>query len=466
MKINEIYHYICLSIIFLLPFNGFPYFKGIFRELSVEMSYYPLYILFILFVINYFKQRKIYLPKDKSFYILSLISLWFIISGIVNLNIILNNSFKGRTGIEKFILQYVVFLFTFSSSIIFYNIFKEQSLDNIFYRFRKIITYFFCVILFFGFFEWLKKFNGINISFIENIRGFFTLNFNGYNERLHSICGEPSWFGIYLTFALPWILSYFLEKISLKYLMLYYLIIIFSFFTFSRLTSAVLIVQSFVFFILFLLRYKDYKKFAYITVLLLVPVSLLNFSILNSLAKYLVRDKNIHYSLEDNSFIIKLTNKNLKHSSEDYFKVSNQTRSETQKIGFKIGIDNPFFGVGPGQFAFHFSKYVDEELKNNPEIKTYIDNKDKFWPPAHGLFSRIAAESGFTGLLLWLFLWSYILVKTFKISNSINNNYFPFILVTSIAGFFLIGVSSDSFRFLNYWIILSLFWRITDENLC
>ncbi len=38
------------------------------------------------------------------------------------------------------------------------------------------------------------------------------------------------------------------------------------------------------------------------------------------------------------------------------------------------------------------------------------------------------------------------------------------VIIISISGFFLIGFSSDTFRFLGYWIVLALFWRITDEK--
>ncbi len=401
---SDIKLFLFILIVFTLPFNGFPYFKNIFHELSNELSFYPLYVLWILFGFHFIKTRKIFLPKDKSFYILILLFIWILMSGVYNFEGIKNSFFKSRAGINRFLLQFLVFTFVSISSFIFYNIFKKHPVDEIFIKVRKVIFYSFCVILFFGFWEYLKKFIGIHNT-AENIRELLTIGFDGYQDRLHSICGEPSWFGVYLTFGLPWILSFFIERIKLGYLLLYYLIVIFTFFTFSRFSSAVLIVQVFIFLVLFLFKNTNYKKGLFIVIFIFIPTIVLNLWILTSLFSFNPRIKQIPVT----------TIKQTPFATNEYFKISNQTRTEMQKIGFEIGMDNPVFGVGLGQFGFNFSKYVKDDLKNNPEIKTYLNEKDKFWPPTHGLFSRLFAETGFVGLILWFFLWGYVFIKTLKL---------------------------------------------------
>jgi hypothetical protein len=120
----KIFFYI---ILFLLPFNGLPYFKEIFKELSAEASYYPLYVFVLLSFIYYlFKRKEFKFPKNSSFYLFVAFIVWVIVSGIVNYNRISLNYFKYRTGTEKFILQFLVLSFVFLVSLFLYNFFGSS----------------------------------------------------------------------------------------------------------------------------------------------------------------------------------------------------------------------------------------------------------------------------------------------------------------------------------------------------
>jgi O-antigen ligase len=99
----------------------------------------------------------------------------------------------------------------------------------------------------------------------------------------------------------------------------------------------------------------------------------------------------------------------------------------------------------------------------NPEIKSYLDPNDKFFPPSHGLFPRLIAETGFMGFLIYISMWILFLIEVLK---NYKNTFKPFnfVILLSILSFFLLGFNSDSFRFLGYWFILSLGWYIFDYN--
>ena len=438
----KIFFYI---ILFLLPFNGLPYFKEIFKELSAEASYYPLYVFVLLsFIYYFFKRKEFKFPKNYSFYLFVVFIVWVIVSGAVNYNRISLNYFKYRTGTEKFMLQFLVLSFVFTVSIFLYNFFKRYEINDLFYIIRKIVVLSFIVILFFGFFEFLKKFLGIN-NIIENFRGFMTINYKGYGDRLHSICGEPSWFGVYLTFGLPWILSCFIERIRLKYFVLYFFIFLFSYFTFSRTVYIIFVIQTFVFSLIIGFHDKNYKKMLKYFIVFCIPSILL---FLNTAITSIINTQN------KTANIINTQNKS---------SGSNMTRIGMQTAAVKIGLDNPVFGVGLGQFGFNFPKYLPEWALDSYEIKSYLDPKDKFFPPSHGLFPRLIAETGFMGFLIYISMWFLFLIEILK---NYKNNFKPFnfVILLSILSFFLLGFNSDSFRFLGYWFILSLGWYIFDHN--
>jgi O-antigen ligase len=451
--------------LFFLPFNGLPYFKEIFKELSAEASYYPLYIFVLLSFIYYlFKRKEFKFTKNYSFYLFVAFIVWVLVSGVVNYNRISLNYFKYRTGTEKFMLQFLVLNFVFTVSLFLYNFFRKYDLDDLFRRIRNIVVLSFIVILFFGFFEFLKKFLGID-NIIENFRGFITIGYKGYGDRLHSICGEPSWFGVYLTFGLPWILSCFIERIRLKYFVLYFFIFLFSYFTFSRTVYIIFVIQTFVFSLIIGFYDKNYKKMLKYFIVFCIPSILLFLNTaITSIINTQNKTANIINTQNKTANIINTQNKTANIiNTQNKSSASNITRIGMQTAAVKIGLDNPVFGVGLGQFGFNFPKYLPEWALDSYEIKSYLDPNDKFFPPSHGLFPRLIAETGFVGFLIYIFMCFLFLIEILK---NYKNNFKPFnfVILLSILSFFLLGFSYDSFRFLGYWFILSLGWYIFDYN--
>jgi hypothetical protein len=437
-KLNLFLEIFFLIFLFFLPFNGLPYFKEIFKELSAEASYYPLYIfVFLSFIYYLFKRKEFKFPKNYSFYLFVVFIVWVIVSGAVNYNSIYLNYFKYRTGTEKFILQFLVLSFVFLVSLFLYNFFRKYDLDDLFRRIRNIVVLSFIVILFFGFFEFLKKFLGID-NIIENFRGFITIGYKGYGDRLHSTCGEPSWFGVYLTFGLPLILSYFIERIRLKYFVLYFFIFLFSYFTFSRTVYIIFVIQTFVFSLIIGFYDKNYKKMLKYFIVFCIPSILL---FLNTAITSIISTQN-----------------------QNKYAGSNITRIGMQTAGVKIGLDNPLFGVGLGQFGFNFPKYLPEWSLDSPEIKSYLDPNDKFFPPSHGLFPRLIAETGFIGFFIYISMLVFIIIKSvLGFVSRFEYFYLNLIILLSCIGFLLIGFTVDSFRYIIYWFIISLFWRLEYE---
>jgi O-antigen ligase len=92
---------------------------------------------------------------------------------------------------------------------------------------------------------------------------------------------------------------------------------------------------------------------------------------------------------------------------------STSERRDLLSDAIKMTIDNPLFGVGPGEFP----DYRHEHLR-------YPNGDHKRFFPSHNTFAQIASESGIPGLLLYLlFLWSIIRTcrRVRKLSRSIQH---------------------------------------------
>lgn len=448
-------------IILLLPFNGFPYGKSIFGELYVELSYYPAYLVIIFVFFMLIKKKKIYFFEDKLInYFLLFFFLSTIISFILNYNNIIVSNLKGRSGIEKFIFQELVIIFGIVFSYSFYNflVFLNIRATEVFSIIKKTVFFTFLLAFTWGFFEFLYKFTFYGFNFIHNIDCLVSINCNDYHDRLKFFSGEPSWFGIYLVFSLPFFISYIndFKSVFLRYFFIL-IFLFFAYFTFSRTVYMVIIFQFFIFFIFhiyFILKerraFGNLMKYSVVVVLssllLIFPLFPKFFSRIGKIIK-------IDY-LQGKSFIGSF-------SENSYAKQSNTTRKNMQLAGIKMWLDNPILGVGLGQYGFHVKKYLNSDFfektskRYNPEIDDYF-NKTNIWPASHGLLSRMLAELGVIGSFLWISIWIYLL---YKLVISLKSGFYieeKIILIIIIASLQLLNFSSDSFRFLGYWLEISL----------
>ena len=107
-KFNILLLALFLISIVLIPFDSLPYMKSLLGELGVRGPVYAFIPIFIVIFIYFIYKRKIYFKWSVEKVLLALFILWTIISAVFNINSIINNSFKERSGIEKLILQIMV----------------------------------------------------------------------------------------------------------------------------------------------------------------------------------------------------------------------------------------------------------------------------------------------------------------------------------------------------------------------
>ena len=120
---NEIYKlvYVLMALaILLIPFNNLPYLNNILKELSFSATSYPMLILMTIMAIYILKESKVVKVKDKSIYILITFVILCFIFSVLNISDIMTNSFKGKTGIRRFVFQYPMLVFGAITSYCFY----------------------------------------------------------------------------------------------------------------------------------------------------------------------------------------------------------------------------------------------------------------------------------------------------------------------------------------------------------
>lgn len=209
---NEIYKlvYVLMALaILLIPFNNLPYLNNILKELSFSATSYPMLILMTIMAIYILKESKVVKVKDKSIYILITFVILCFIFSVLNISDIMTNSFKGKTGIRRFVFQYPMLVFGAITSYCFYYFLRKTKI--ILWTIRRWILFSTIIASAYGFVEMLNMLNIIDTSeILKAVSNVIQLYARGelYPRGIRTVCGEASYFGMYAAFVLPWILSY------------------------------------------------------------------------------------------------------------------------------------------------------------------------------------------------------------------------------------------------------------------
>ncbi|KEH86123.1 O-antigen ligase family protein, partial [Clostridium novyi] len=393
--------FIILAII-LLPFNDLPYLRKVFGEISSEGAFYPLLIGMLIFYLKIISNKKITFINSKSFKIIFIFLIWTLISAIFNLNNILDNVYKNRTGVERFILSLFILIFCILVSNFIYLMLNKYKTDM--FYIRKIITISFIIPGIYAFIEILRL--GFRIDYISNYMDFIgeiirgkEWGFSQY-YKLRSVSGEASWYSMYIAFIFPWTLSYvFTEKHNLKYILLNIYILLTIAYTYSRTGYIVIAIEFIIFNVLYLKQHSKsiYKKIYATHSIILISIFIIILVI---------------YKLDLSNNLISLLDKN---------NISNITRFTSQKISLDLGINNFVFGVGLGQYAFYFKDIIKNYPINDELYTVLISN---IWPATHNIYCRIFCELGIIGLVIWGYIWINLLkniIDILKKSDNINN---------------------------------------------
>jgi hypothetical protein len=441
--------------IILLPFNALPYFKSVFREMANEGAFYPLMLAVLVYVLRWMRGARTYVPTHYSFAILLSFIVWVSVSGVMNSLGILEASTKGRTGVEKFTLQFILLLFVFVSTILIYQLSRQDSVVFLL-KFRRFALYSLVPVMAYSIVEIAAiSGNADAMSFLLQIDYFIRDEAFGSPTfgRIRSVSGEPSYFAMYISFVFPWVFSYLIdqERRRWPYVTLVACVAALVILTFSRSAYGVLGLQILVLISLICVHspstLSQQRIMAAKTVAILVVATAslwaFDFVTLDAVGGVLI-------------------------SLLDTENISNIGRYGSQTAAFSMAMDNPLFGVGFGQYGFKAPEYFPIWSLISPEIAEWMSSSpDSAWAPALGLYARIAGELGFIGLFLWGCLWISVLhscYRRFK-ANSMcmcHCDGIGLALLVSVIGILMAGFNSDSLRFFGYWISLGLCWAYLE----
>jgi O-antigen ligase len=155
--------------------------------------------------------------------------------------------------------------------------------------------------------------------------------------------------------------------------------------------------------------------------------------------------------------------KNIKKS------ISNRSRFGIQYTSLLIFKENPILGVGFGQQGYHArDKYPKWVTKKNYEFNLYyLNNKEKSFPPGFNLYTRLLAETGIIGLLIFIFFIFLIFHQCKKLikNKKKSDKVFPIVLLISFVGFYINWLQFDSFRVFGFWICLALLLQQANQKI-
>lgn len=443
--------------ILLMPFDNLPYLNNIFGELSYKAAFYPFLLAIILFLCENFYFKRIYVINNLGFKILISFFTWAFISSIINYNSIWQREFKGRTGNNKFILQLMVLVFAIILVNFLYYLIRNNKITL--KVIRRYIIFSFFIAGFYSLFEifYIIGFHGSE-NFLTTISYYIQSYYRGqlYLKRIRSVCGEASYFSMYASFIFPWILSYVFEnrKQKFKYIIILLYFIMLVLLSKSRIGYIIILIQ-FLFFYYKILKIKGRNKNKFLSIICLALI-LIIISFVN---------KNIYSKTEMRNTFNSISIESIYNSITDSNNMSNVARFGLQEAGIRMGMANPIFGVGLGQYGFNVVEYISSDALRSSEVQSWISSDiNSPWAPAFSLFSRIFAENGIIGLMLWIGIWGYTFFRCLRVYNRDTDNVLGLTVIVTIIGVFLAGFNADTYAYIEYWITLAISWNYIAGN--
>ncbi len=455
--IDQLIVFLVLSAIALLPFNEVETLPYIIGELSPLPSAWALLIAWPFLIVSLLAKHRLTIPDTLVFYLLVGFLAIILLTGLINFNEIGTNAIKGRHGPERYFKQVLVYVFGLATSVALYDFFRSKKL-NFFetVQLGVLISLFF--IIPYSIFELGRIFN---FEICDNILSYINKIIRispHYKLRIRSVSGEGSWFGMYLAFAWPFIINWFMQgrnKVWLKVFVLSFLTVIF-YFSYSRFLYAVILSET-ALFLVFIALFKGIKKCP--------PRRLLLFCVTLSISLLCTHSMDTHkYAISPKKNADSGKDVLRSFTSKNQYHLSNIGRLGCWKAGFNVGVNNPVFGIGLGQFCFHMKDNIPEWALESDEIKYWAnDIPGTNLAPTHNLYSRLFAETGLVGLALWVLAWLVFVVDLWR-KQLLNFSHEINTLLLAGLGCILIGFNTDTFRIMEVWILLACYYSIQSSS--
>ena len=458
MRISTLENKVIGLVILLLPFTAF---KGIpyLGELKNDLAAHFFVLGIFLFLARSVAENKIVVPKRGSFYLLLLFIVWVLVSSFFNVESILGNYYKGKSGVYRLAMQSILYSFyAILGTLMFYSYVIRNGVIPTFYKVRKLVLYSFLFVSLVGLIEipigvykdtTLKPLYDFLIMLTFKDPVLVEIDVWRYS-RISSITQEPPFLAMYLIFSGPWMLSYLLEKGAYLKFIPSFLLLLLTYYSGSR-TALALITLQVLFFFYYGLRNK-------VSHLPLLKIVLRGFLVLFLL--FVIFLEPIINSAQE-----KISDFNV--SKKSHHSISNKTRFGTQIAAFEVFKKAPYFGVGLGQQGYYLPKYYPIWASTeNWEIKMFRDSESSVWPPGFSMLTRLLCEVGLFGTFLFFsaVLWLLLTVRRVFFKSDDEYNIVSIVTFTVLFGFAINLLQFDSFRLIGFWVTFALAYAILKEK--
>lgn len=295
-----------------------------------------------------------------------------------------------------------------------------------------------------------------------------------WKNQLRSVFAEPSYFGIWMSVAFPFLFYKIIKSYTIQAKVIYYLllfIVLFLYYLTQARTGLALLIIELVLLGIYSFYLKKYdsnilkKFFVIISCVLLAFTFSSNFIMYNNLSinATAFKDTNVLTPKDTNVLTPNsmFMNNYLENNLMSIFNLS--SRSNTPRISLiianiKIGLENPLVGVGKQLVSGYMPERIPYFSRDNAEVKSWLDSINKRGIIKQGFpsfcqFTYIFAESGIIGFIIYFFPIMLLIKKILKeYLKSIEHG----VLLIAILGFLVSGFSNLFYVNYYYWIILGL----------
>ena len=456
VTLKQTYTWLFFLGIFFIPFNSYEgvSFLGEFKRDGAILFFLA---SFLIFSIDVLYKGKLSFPYKNIFIHLLLVFLvWLLFSTLVNGYNIYGSVLKSTTGISRFVRQLIALSLSLIIFLTAYNISINFSVKQLFFKIRRMFLYSFVVVVFYGIIETMIVYFKITslkpIILIFNYLPFLDVYLDINWGRISSITYEPPFLAIYLITIAGWMFSYIVTSKGIKKYLPTLFVFALTFFSGSRTALVVVLFQFFVFIsVTFTLKrkFRDLiNKFLIIGGALFLIIFIFNSKKVTEAIETKIESLNFKDNLISN--------------------ISNRSRFGIQYTSLLIYKDNPVFGVGFGQQAYHAkNRYPKWATENNYEFQLYyLNENERSFPPGYNMYTRLLAETGSVGFLIFISFILFIFYQCKKMIKSRKGveKIIPLILLVSFVGFSINWLQFDSFRVFGFWICLAVLIRQVNEK--
>lgn len=290
-----------------------------------------------------------------------------------------------------------------------------------------------------------------------------------WKGQLRSLFAEPSYYGIFMAFAMPWIWYSLLKierrKKKVAFSLLLFAVLFELFLTKAR-TANALLIGELILLVFFTIWYRN-KSFVKNTVLIAI-ITLFSFTLATFSIGCMPGSPSSTGSMGYDEVSIDEMGSYLQDnlgSLSSSTQRSNRSRYSILQTSIAIGKDYPIFGVGKGLRNAYIPDYLPVEALAGNEIQGWIhDQKEKgilrSGFPALGEYYTRFAETGILGLLVYLLPSFYLFVQLLKrlksTAVSLDQKEETIFFLLSWMGIMASGLGDNLSVTCCYWILIGI----------